>query len=105
MSTTTLIAILVSIAIIGYVVCGALLYPVLRVAIRRSGAAAGVAVALAVSNSWILLFLVVLLESYLTGWDPGRVYLILAVIVAVNPWALALWWLRWRRRIDRKDEE
>lgn len=102
MSNTTMIALLVAVAIVGYAVVGVALWPVLRVAMRRADAPGAVTRALAVSNSWILLFLVVLLTSYLTGWEPGRVYVVLAVIVAVNPWALWLWWKRWIRQIDRK---
>lgn len=102
MSTTTIIFVLVCVASVGYIIAGFSLWPLVVLALRRQDAPGAITRALALSNGWILAFLLVLLLSYLTGWNPGRVYLVLAVIVAVNPWALIVWWWRWRRSIGKR---
>jgi accessory gene regulator protein AgrB len=100
MSTIHLIVTLVIISIAGYIVAGLTLFPTVRLAWRHRSIAGGFVIALAFANGWILSYLIIILLSYFLKWDPGNTYVVLAIIVAAEPWLLLIWWLRRTKQID-----
>lgn len=96
---------LVIIAWLGYLCVSIAFTPAYLEARRQRARAGGFLIALAFANYWILIYLTVLLVGYFAHWYPWRTNLILGAAVAIGSWAEFVWWIRYRRRVTRKDDK
>ena len=100
MNAANLIIVCVAVGIVGYAFVGVQCLSLLRAVLRSPSLAGGFVIALAISNSTWLIYLTLLMLNHFLGWDVTHIYVIIAGLVALNPWLLAIWWWQCGRQMD-----